>query len=335
MNQFQFDLGTCRTLMAYQKGVEMTIPKSAICQHWVWDDDLDHFTAQIIRVSKQGRFIATGLCRDGIEIDITASLCMLQGSNASWNTIPRRIIQAHTNSLVTPNHINSMHRAKRVVEALVAQRGDISANDVILTLDGNCENRIAMQSVLSELDECRRPRIVTVEMSPEVAFAQRMMSGGSDVIYTGSDPRFRFNELVGGRTSTPKLEHLLVKPNNLLSSETKRSVVAAYFDYCGGPVANQTPDICRRNMCNVVAQLPRLEVLAVTISKRKHADLLENFDRYVTPPDDFIMMCTHRLLCLCTAVWRGVRHTCFGYTLAAFCGKHHKHTMCLSGHQLR
>jgi len=182
-----------------------------------------------------------------------------------------------------------MHRAKRVVEALVAQRGDISANDVILTLDGNCENRIAMQSVLSELDECRRPRIVTVEMSPEVAFAQRMMSGGSDVIYTGSDPRFRFNELVGGRTSTPKLEHLLVKPNNLLSSETKRSVVAAYFDYCGGPVANQTPDICRRNMCNVVAQLPRLEVLAVTISKRKHADLLENFDRYVTPPDDFVL----------------------------------------------
>ena len=291
-NQFQFDLATCRRIMKYQLGTRLLIPKMSICKHWEWGDNTGtHFGVRIMKPSYAGKFIAVGICDDGLKIDLTASICMLRDTRVIWKPVPDEFMKKHIDSLSTKNHENSMERAQHIVDTLASYSGakTLRATDIILTLDGNCENRIAMQQAFSQLDASKRPRIITVEMDPVVALCQRLMGGGRDVIYTGADPRFRSKDLIGGRISTPKLEHLLLKENTLLPDHVKERIVAAYFDYCGGPIATHDPDVCSKNMRSVIAQLPSLRVLGMTISKRQHANLDENFSQYVGVLDTFAL----------------------------------------------
>ena len=73
---------------------------------------------------------------------------------------------------------------------------------------------------------------------------------------------------------------MVVTRNRLLSEETKRSVVWLNLDYCGGPPKNHSVASCAAFMHKVLANLPGLSMVTVTMAKRNHANLHDTFDNY-------------------------------------------------------
>ena len=155
---------------------------------------------------------------------------------------------------------------------------------MFITLDGNGENREGFGAVLRTSEST--PRILTVEMDADVALAQRLVYG-EDILFSGAQRGFKYRSLLGGGSHVSTLEHLLLRSNRLITDETRAHVRVLYLDYCGGPVCNQTPEECVGNLERLFARLPRLEVFAVTMSKRHHPNLLDNFSVYVPTPHGF------------------------------------------------
>lgn len=278
-NDFQVGLDASRAAMRRQKGVPIRMDKSALSGHW---DAPNLLTGSIVGASHEGKFVAEALFDgDARPTLLTSSSLMLKGTEVDWRPPPLRTLSARDASLRAPKHSNAMRRAAALMDALLddgVPLGDAS----VLTLDGKGANRTAFLSALSARGVEDVPRILTFEIDAEVALAQRLGLGYDGITFTGADPTFSAKRF--GRVG---LEHLLIAPNELLPPEERARVVAAYFDYCGGPPRNHSVADCAALMCKVVANLPCLRVVAFTMAKRNHADLHSTFDDYIPPPYGF------------------------------------------------
>ena len=222
------------------------------------------------------------MCDDGLMIDLSSAILMHKDTQVKWNPIPE-LVQHVDACCQDVANVNSMRRATEFVRRLCALDDPISCDDVILTLDGDTSNVRAMEVELKKLLPARAiPSIVTVEMDADVALAQYIIRG-NNVIFSGTDPSVKVRRLVGAK-GVPKIEHLI----QLACILTPSKVIGAYFDYCSGPPAHMTPDVCYPNMRdNVLARLPRLRVYGATLCKRWHSDLKNNFGNYVPTAHGF------------------------------------------------
>ena len=280
-NQFQLGIEWTRKLMRGQTGVTVTLPMNAL--NGYWDDPRDEFTAVITKPRHDGHYVAEAMCDDGVPIDLTSSILLMSGVKADWRAPSARMLMHRAESFDLPAHRNSMARAE-VIASLYLARCRPSTKDVFITLDGNGENREGFGAVLKTFEST--PRILTVEMDADVALAQRLVYG-EDILFSGAQRGFKYRSLFGGGSHVSTLEHLLLRSNRLITDETRAHVRVLYLDYCGGPVGNQTPEECVGNLERLFARLPRLEVFAVTMSKRHHPNLLDNFSVYVPTPHGF------------------------------------------------
>lgn len=279
-NQFQLDVGALREMMAHQIGARGTLPTQALNGWWECGDT---FGVCITKPSHRGRFVAEGLCDDGNPIELTASILLHVDARMQWQPLPEHFLQRwKAEVLLGKHHRNSMRRASEFMSLCVEQ--GVTSDDVVLTLDGNGENRSAMRL---EAPQGQAPEIFNVEVDANVALAQQLLFGG--VIFSAADPTIRSKNAVKKcRSPTTLVEHLLIKPNNrLLTDETKLRTKGLYLDYCGGPLANQSPDVCHELQKRILGSLPNLRVFGITMSKRRHPQLVERFAEYVPVPYGF------------------------------------------------
>jgi len=184
--------------------------------------------------------------------------------------------------MATPSVAESISRARRIGSMWPPALKD----DLLLTLDGDGTNKLAFTQAGWPLQNQ-----ITFEIDADVALCQTL-AGFPNVRFTGSQHDFHKRSLVCGKNCTqPLIEHVLLKrgPGNLLLSENERSRVRLlYLDYCGGPVANQDPPKCRDAMEKAIAGLSNLRLFAITMSKRRHAELC--IETYMRTPYGFALV---------------------------------------------
>ena len=290
-NNFQMGIDTIRKFMGYQIGVKFTTCTSICGGKYVNDDQQFYkFDAKIKRVSTVRNYIVECECNDGETFEFTSAEMLATKTSIQWNKVPEQFYQDWEKELLSDiKHKNSMDRATEFAKKYSLANGNApSSDDILITLDGNGENRKGMEKAFSEagFEKKTWPRILTFEMNADVALASRMMFG-ENVIYTGADPNFHSKSLIGGKHGV-LLEHIITKKNLSLTDEMHLRVKAVYFDYCGGPPGNQHPKKCKSNFeKNIFPNLPNLNTFAMTISHRQHADVGREFTKYVHVPHGF------------------------------------------------
>lgn len=308
VNQFQLGFELARKIIAEsQIGVNLILSTSSLNGFKGWQYFDAHFIAKITTSNITGRFVATATEKDGTEITLTPDSLMLSNTYVKWNPIPAKFYTDLNRTLDTEEHKNASDRAAFL--ANLAIEFGTSADDYHLILDGMGSNRMGMKATYSQLPLDKHPRLITIDNNPIVAFTQRLLFG-DDIWFTGAYPAFTTKDLVEGRSSHPKIEHLILKDNPMLTNKIKGQVKLLYLDYCGGPVANQTPEKCATYMLNIVNKLPALHIFAVTISRRRHANLDEEFPTYVPVPPGFCLAKTftdnRRVVCNVYVAYRAL-----------------------------
>ena len=190
-----------------------------------------------------------------------------------WNPLPPEITSTLKRALEGDAHKDSMARAARIMEEYL-DTWEPSSEHIIGILDGNGENRYAMEQVLIDrgIQKCNWPEIITFEKDAEVALANVIMFPDAHFIYTRSDPDFRCkSEHNFAGENEAMVEHLIVKKNRLYTEEMKKRTKVFYFDYPGGPIGNKEPLKCYEYMKRVLNKLndPQL-IIGVTLSYRNH-----------------------------------------------------------------
>ena len=298
-NDFQIGREACRAAMVWQEGVRLRVPLLAFAGWW---DAPAVCTGRLLGPCHEGKFVAEALFDgDVAPTRLTASCLMRVDTHAAWRKPALDPVRFHVNKCAAhAKHANALARATAMMRLLLDVAGGTLEGTVVVTLDGMGTNRVGFGAALEDVAPRKRPEILTFEMDPEVACAQRVALGfGADVRYTGGDPELACKGLFAGG-STPKLEHLLTTSNRLVSEETQRKIVFLNLDYCGGPPKNHH-GASATFMERVFAHLPALRMIAVTIARRNHADLDATFDTYVPPPFGFRLRQTFadnkRVLC--------------------------------------
>jgi DNA-directed RNA polymerase subunit RPC12/RpoP len=272
LNQFQLNADTLEQLLNFQLGLSFSSNTSALaCQWRNSNNEFYQFTGIIQTILREGdRVYLTGYCDDGVPFKFPPVFFLDLRTRVKWRKVPQFFYDMWVQELQSSSHLNSMERASQLIDTYIATNTS-SSKDVVLTLDGNGENRYAMTQRLNEVQIGQRPKLYTVEMDPQVALANKLMFGES-IIFAGADPSLKTKSLLGDKVL---LEHLILKQNALLSDEMKKNVTCMYLDYCGGPPGNQTPDKCKTNLQLVCDQLPKLKYLGMTMSYRKHGKNLK------------------------------------------------------------
>ena len=197
-----------------------------------------------------------------------------------WNPIPDELRVKWNKELESEEHRNSIERARSIMNVYI-EKYNIAQytenRDIIVTLDGNGENRKGMQDALKDrgIPPAIWPSILTFEIEPNVALANQLMFGKENIIFTGADYTFHSKSLVG--KGGVYLEHLIQKQNDLYTDDMKARTKVVYFDYCGGPAGNQNVSLCQKNFGrNVLPHIPHVDIIAMTMSYRKHQYLSEH-----------------------------------------------------------
>lgn len=296
-NNFQIGIDATRLMMKSQIGVKFTSNTIALSGHWLDDNNKYYDTSyQITHVSYESGNIAGGFSfDDDSTFEFPPVIFMHAKTQVSWNPIPAIVRQQWQAELNTTKHKNSIRRAREFMQAYLV-RSSCSPSDIIITLDGNGENRMGMYEVLREsgFPEHEWPTILTFEMDPVTAFANQLMFGSDRIIFTGSDPTFHSKTLLG--KGGIMLEHIITKANSILTDDMKGRTKAVYFDYCGGPAGNQAPEKSKRNFeVNIFPMLPNCVLFGVTISYRKHVYLARyGVEGYISYPSRFQLLKTFR-----------------------------------------
>jgi hypothetical protein len=192
---------------------------------------------------------------------LTASSFLLNTTTWLWPDSPRRDDDTPLPS--GKKHKASMDRAYRfMVEVLLQCRrfgmGDDMSSRNVVTLDGNGENRRAMENALDDhnIPMENRPTIITLELDANVALASALRFGRRHVRLTSGDFRMQVTQ-----NSVCGIERaILLSGHSVLTNEEKEETVAVYFDFCGSP----SKDFARVYEC-----LPNLLVAGVTVAKRQ------------------------------------------------------------------
>ena len=278
-NEFQLGLEVCRELMDYQVGVKFWMSLSEINGY---HDGPETFPVTISKVIKDETRMVVGVwCpHDNSTIDLTpASLMLKREPPITFNPVPASIMEKIRTSRMAvypKRHADSMKRAIYIARYYIDRAlysSNFSNNDIILTLDGNGENRDAMMQKFARFNEKSDkhpilPRIITVERDATVALCQHLIWG------TASDKIIFTN--AGAGKSVKGFEHLILHPNNLITDKMKKNIKIIYFDYCGGPA---------EDIRKLFEHLPNICLFGITVAKRKRPNLINDFELFVAIPD--------------------------------------------------
>jgi hypothetical protein len=276
-NEFQMGRRTALALMERQVGTVVELPMC--CINGYWNDNRRSFSATILCPSPTPPFIATALCDDGFEIDLTAATLMRSDVFADWcPPLPSEKVLAEAPFGQTKNK-RAFDRALDMATTVLSYMSHPQLGDVWLTLDGNGTNRRAFEAATTSLQT--GPRVVTLEANAEVALAQRLLYG-ADIKYTGGHPLSRASRASSGSVKLG-IEHALLRSDVAGTGIDLMRVRFLYLDYCGGPSAGKRG----ADLVDVFSRLPGLVAVAVTLSKRRHADLAERFGAHIPTPWGF------------------------------------------------
>lgn len=204
-------------------------------------------------------FVA-GVQFDGEDVSkLTAASFMLNTTKWEWKHPSVR-----DDNLPVPNgvkHERSMHRAYCLIVAIVASVGVRGLKGkYIFILDGNGENRRAIENALDDLgiSISDRPTVITLELNPNIAFANALRFGRKHVRLTSADFRMQCkkNDVCGIERT------ILLEGHSVLSAEEKDNCIGLYLDYCGSP-----SKLTAFN--KLYARLTQLVACAVTVAKRQ------------------------------------------------------------------
>jgi len=300
-NMFQLDISFARKAMEYQIGVELHVPVCALKNGAQWRHlvEGETFRARVLGPSYEKNYVLEAVDEFGYMVDLTSAALMHRDTIVCWRPVPALVESVKTVFDRDENRV-AQERAAQLFDMCADYEFASSrcADDLVLMLDGNGTNRRAMERASMRYPPHERPTLVTVEMDADVALAQHIMLG--NVFFTGADPSFQSRGLLGGHTPGVKVEHIIEKATSCIvsSASTPSSlrtslVVGAYFDYCGGPVGNMHKDACRDNFkMRVLPRLPRMRAFAVTMSKRQHPNLSDEWERYIETPYGYTLEAT-------------------------------------------
>ena len=210
-----------------------------------------------------GQFVA-GVRFHGEDVSsLTAASFMLNTTSWDWETVD--LHAPRDDELPTPKgikHERSMQRAYDLALLIVERVGKQNLKGkYIVILDGNGENRRAMESTFDDLGitaECR-PTVVTLELNPNVALANAFRFGRKHVRLTSGD--FRMQHKRGDVCGIERA--ILLEGHSILTTEEKDNCVGLHLDdYCGSPSKLTDFDA-------LYARLPQLVACAVTVAKRQ------------------------------------------------------------------
>lgn len=223
-----------------------------------WDGP-QRVTGTIETTLHNGCFVA-GVRFKGEDVSrLNAGSFMLSTTEWGWEHASVR-----DDDLPVPNgvkHERSMHRAYCLTVAVVGSVGKHGLKGkYLLILDGNGENRRAIENALDDLKVSinERPTVITLELDPNVALANALRFGRRHVRLTSADFRMQVKQ-----KDVCGIERaILLEGHTVLSQEEKDNCVGLYLDYCGSP--SKLTDFGR-----VYARLPNLVACAVTVAKRQ------------------------------------------------------------------
>ena len=138
-----------------------------------------------------------------------------------------------------------------------------------------------MEKALDDLgiSMSHRPRtVITLELNPNVAFANALRFGRKHVRMTSADFRMQIkqNDVCGIERA------ILLEGHSVLSEFEKDNCIGLYLDYCGSP-SKRTP------FNELYMRLPKLVGCAITIAKRQpinHAFGCNKRRKLAAPPKD-------------------------------------------------
>ena len=286
-NGFQLGLSAIRKMMPSQLGVTFTGCTSQMNGYHLIDGKFYIAEFTITDVNDRKNYIMTCYSerdKDYPVTDLPPSYLLLNKTNVNWNKVDSSIYKQWLAELESnEKHRKSMKRAKAFIKEYLKSCTP-NANDILIILDGNGENRKACQDELKAagIDAKNWPRILTFDCNPDVVLSGQMLFETKDIIYTESDPLFQHKPHV-------KLEDLIFKPNSLLTQEMKSRVKGVYFDYCSGPPGFTKPEACRANFADTVFPfLPSLLFYMMTMASRNNKELKQyGIGHFVAPPPGF------------------------------------------------
>ena len=210
-------------------------------------------------VLHDGCFVA-GVQFDGEDVStLNAGSFMLNTTSWDWDDPAAR-----DDDMLIPKgvkHERSMHRAYCLMITIADRVGfDGLKGKYIIILDGNGENRRAIENALDDIGVpiVDRPTVITLELNANVAFANALRFGREHVRLTSGDFRMQHkrNDVCGIERA------ILLKGHSILSEEEKLNCLGLYLDYCGSPSK-------LTNFDKLYAALPQLVACAVTVAKRQ------------------------------------------------------------------
>jgi hypothetical protein len=291
-NKFQLSKESLGALVGNNVGVTITTHTKFLNGEWTDDSgNFYDFDAKLVdfQVLQSNKFCLLAKCNEGVLCELTPQIVLNFDTRVTWNPPPADFLSQHVAEIKkSKENAESMRRASEFAYTYFKSCNS-SPDDIILTLDGNGENRLGMQERFEELGiaEAQWPTIITFEVDAEVALSQRLLFG-NNVVYTGSDSEFSGKRFQKGKTL---LEDLIFGNNRLLTDDMKARVKAVYFDYCGGPPENGQPAKCRQNFATkIFPKLANLKLFGLTLSHRHHFKLQETFEQYVAIPHNFSLV---------------------------------------------
>ncbi len=253
-NAFQHGIDEVREMMPGLCGKRVTCDKDhAFTGLW---DGPQEATGTITGVHNDGNFVALAQF-DGEGVSkLTSSSLMLCTTKWGWETHNRRYDNRPTPE--GQKHKLSMTRAYAMI-ITIAGCADME-HKYIFILDGNGENRCAIENALDDLrvPESKRPTVITLEKDPNVALANALRFGRKHVRLTTGDFRMQTtkNQPCGIERS------IILDGHSVLSEHEKRNCIGLYLDYCGSP-PKHVP------FSRLYAALPQLVCCAITVAKRQ------------------------------------------------------------------
>ena len=158
-------------------------------------------------------------------------------------------------------HARSMQRAYDLAMVIAKRVGLLNMKGTyIVILDGNGENRRAMENAFDELciPHTCRPVVITLELNPNVALASALRFGRKHVRLTSGD--FRMQITKGKVCGVERA--ILLDGHSVLTDHEKDNCIGLYLDYCGSP--------CKKtDFAKLYTRLPRLVGCAITVAKRQ------------------------------------------------------------------
>lgn len=258
-NDFQEGIDEVRVRLVPLVGRKVTMDSEAFNG---WYGGPRRCTGVIVAVRYDGPYVASVQFEgEGIS-SVTSASFMLASTEWQWDQINTR-----DDAQLPPagaKHVASMQRATRLVSETLTRLTDKQKAQLsklyFIGLDGNGEDRrgyeLGFAAAGVPVEE--RPAIITVELDPNVAFANALRFGRKNVRYSAGDVFMRTKRgVVNG------IERAITTDDNeVLSKEEKDNCIALYLDYCGSPQK-------QINYHDVYGRLPQLVACGVTVAKRQ------------------------------------------------------------------